>query len=76
MNDKAKNLLGVYTSIGDKVLSHYEIRERIGEGGLAQVYKAWDTRLLGSDQESSALGHGAYRLAAPAHPGSATGFRA
>src|SRR3989454_3541417 len=45
MNDKAKNLLGVYTSIGDKVLSHYEIRERIGEGGLAQVYKAWDTRL-------------------------------
>ena len=40
-----RNLLGAYSSIGEKVLGHYEVRERIGEGGVALVYKARDTRL-------------------------------
>jgi serine/threonine protein kinase len=43
--ERGRNLLGVYSSVGDTVLTHYEVRERIGEGGVALVYKARDTRL-------------------------------
>lgn len=44
-HDKDENRLGVYSSVGGKVLSHYEVGERVGEGGMAAVYKARDTRL-------------------------------
>ena len=44
-HDKNENRLGVYSSVGGRVLSHYEVAERIGEGGMAAVYKARDTRL-------------------------------
>jgi serine/threonine protein kinase len=44
-HDKGENRLGVYSSVGGKVLSHYEVGERLGEGGMASVYKARDTRL-------------------------------
>jgi antirestriction protein ArdC len=39
------NFLGVYSSVGGRMLSHYEVLERIGEGGMALVYKALDTSL-------------------------------
>jgi serine/threonine protein kinase len=37
--------LGVYSSVGDKILAHYQVLERIGEGGMGLVYKALDTTL-------------------------------
>jgi serine/threonine protein kinase len=40
-----RNVLGVYSSVGEKILAHYRVHERIGEGGVALVYKARDTRL-------------------------------
>ena len=40
-----RNVLGVYSSVGDKLLTHYQVHEQIGEGGVALVYKARDTRL-------------------------------
>ncbi len=43
--DKGENLLGVFSSVGGKVLSHYEVFEPIGAGGQALVYRARDTRL-------------------------------
>lgn len=42
---KTEGILGIYSSIGNKVLGHYEIQERIGEGGTAVVYRARDIRL-------------------------------
>src|SRR6266700_3406715 len=44
-HDKGVNFPGVYSSIGGKVLSHYEIGEQIGKGGISIVYKARDARL-------------------------------
>ena len=42
---KTEPLLGIYSTIGNKVLGHYKIHERIAEGGMAQVYRARDDRL-------------------------------
>ena len=44
-HDKAQGFPGVYSSVGNRTLGHYEIFEQIGEGGMAIVYKARDTRL-------------------------------
>ena len=44
-HDKAESLLGIYSSVGSTVLGHYEVHERIGEGGMSLVYRARDTRL-------------------------------
>ncbi len=43
--DKDENFFGLYSSIGGKVLSHYEIQGRLGDGGMAIVYRARDRRL-------------------------------
>ena len=43
--DKDENFFGLYSSIGGKVLSHYEIQGRLGDGGTAIVYRARDRRL-------------------------------
>lgn len=44
-HDKAGDFPGVYSSLENRTLAHYEISERIGEGGMAVVYKARDTIL-------------------------------
>ena len=44
-HDKAEDLPGVYSSVGGRILSHYEIFERIGEGGMGMVYRAQDNLL-------------------------------
>lgn len=33
------------TAAGGERISHYELRERLGEGGFGQVFKAWDEKL-------------------------------
>lgn len=35
----------VETAAGGERISHYELRERLGEGGFGQVFKAWDEKL-------------------------------
>jgi serine/threonine protein kinase len=42
---RSQDFLKLATSVGGKTLSHYEIHERIDEGGMAFVYKARDLRL-------------------------------
>src|SRR6266481_8404918 len=37
--------LGVYSSVGDKILGHYRVLQRIDEGGMGVVYKALDMSL-------------------------------
>src|SRR6266446_5038192 len=44
-HDKHENILGVYSSLGGKVLSHYKVGPTIGSGGLGLIYKARDIRL-------------------------------
>jgi serine/threonine protein kinase len=43
--DKAGPFLSIYSSLGDRMLSHYNVLDRIGEGGMGIVYRAIDTRL-------------------------------
>jgi len=44
-HDKSGNLLGIASSVGGKVLGHYQVIDLIGEGGMALVYQARDIRL-------------------------------
>lgn len=44
-HDRPGPFLGVYSSVGDKILAHYQVIERIAEGGMGLVYKALDTTL-------------------------------
>ncbi|PWU05840.1 MAG: hypothetical protein C5B51_13660 [Terriglobia bacterium] len=42
---KSDSFLGLYSSIGDSTISHFEVHHRIGEGGMAIVYEALDRGL-------------------------------
>jgi len=39
------SLMGMYSSIGGRVLSHYEVGVQIGKGAMGHVYKGHDMRL-------------------------------
>ncbi len=39
------SLLGMHTSVGEKVLGQYQVLEQIGRGGMGQIYRAHDLRL-------------------------------
>ena len=44
-HDRSGEFAGIYSSVGDKTLSHYQILDLIREGGMGLVYKARDSRL-------------------------------
>lgn len=44
-NVQAAPLLPPVTELEGKQVNHYQVRKRIGQGGMSVVYQAWDTRL-------------------------------
>jgi serine/threonine protein kinase len=44
-HDRSGHVMGLDSSVGGKILGHYQILELIREGGMGLVYKALDTRL-------------------------------
>lgn len=40
-----KRFAGLYSTVGGKVLAHYEVLDRLGHGGMSIVYRARDRRL-------------------------------